>query len=392
MNPRLQAVRRCAALKLLRTRVLYPVAALHLPGEGQMQSGRAGSAPDNKLRQSPQQAALRLQSAYSASRDSFLKMARYAEEKEDESMKCPHCYCNYDDSERECPMCGTRSNVAACQNAKHKSVVYNGSGGKRNAPQPGRAAAGSQRHPAGNAAPRRTSANAGRTARGDSWEDAAKAAKKRRKKTLLWIVVVFVLIELLPLLVGVVNRAIYGIRRDMEYRDDGIHIFDDGTFHWPDASTPAAPEPEDTPDLPEPEDTPDDEITDNEDRVDGIVQGGDFYCEETELYFTFDFSNDAYWLSVGDYLETGNVFAIENDPATDPDYFNDEFPAAEYDSYVLYLDMDEEWTQGGEHQSTLVVLYTPRGEEPADHFYLNNTYADAQWLPLDRAILLEHWG
>lgn len=73
MNPRLQAVRRCAALKLLRTRVLYPVTALHLPGEGQMQSGRAGSAPDNKLRQSPQQAALRLQSAYSASRDSFLK-------------------------------------------------------------------------------------------------------------------------------------------------------------------------------------------------------------------------------------------------------------------------------------------------------------------------------
>lgn len=293
-------------------------------------------------------------------------------------MKCPHCYCNYDDSERECPMCGTRSSTAACQNSRHKSITYPTT---RTGAQPARA----RSHPAGNAAPRRpvTTARPQAQARPASYNrgsrrDPESAAKKRRRN--VWIAIVAVI--LVTSLVDYGASFFYQLRRDLEYQDDGFHFYDDSV---------AAPEPVPEPMSPEPEDTPDDEIADGEQPGDGIVRGGDYFCEDTELYLTLDFTEETYWLSVKDHVEAGTFFTLANDPDVDSDYFSEEFPAAEYDSYVLYLQPDEEWLGENDTNYTLSVMYVPVGDTP-DRFFLNNTFADAQWLPLDRAVLMERWG
>ncbi len=306
-------------------------------------------------------------------------------------MKCPHCYCNYDDSERSCPMCGTRSTVAACQNTKHKSVVYpNG----RQA-QPAQRQARGAVHPAGNAAPRRTStsprtasqtrtttqtrttAQTRSTYNRSGRQDPAAAAQKRRRKAWIAVIAAVVLINLLPMLTYAVGDLFYSVRSELEYRDNGFHFFDE--------DAPAPDYPDDytaEPDHPE--------WDGDTETVDGIVAGGDYYCEDTGLYFTFDFSDMTYWLSVNGYLEYGSFLTLANDPTVDADYFNDEFSAEEFDSYVLYLRPDFEREEEDREEYTLAVMYVPRGETPG-RFYLNNTYADAQWLPLDRAVLLEHW-
>lgn len=292
-------------------------------------------------------------------------------------MKCPHCYCNYDDSERECPMCGTRRGAAACREEKHKSVTYQNT--RKSGGRPAletRPVQRARRHPAGNAAPQRPAASRaqpGKAVYNRGSADAAETAKKRRKKAIIAIAVVVVL-NLLPVLTEFMGSMFYNLRRELDFNDDGFHFFDD-----------KIPEPE--PIQPEPEEAP---AEYGGEFADGVVKGGSYYCEETDLYITLDFNGQYYWLSAGDSLEYGVFFLYGNDPGVDTSYFTDEFPASDYDCYTLYLQADEELENAEPY--TMVVMYVPfTGEECPDCFYLNNTYANAQWLPLDRALLLEYW-
>lgn len=289
-------------------------------------------------------------------------------------MKCPHCYCNFDDSERECPMCGTRASLTACRTDKHKSITYQDA--RRASPKPSapanrqrpQASRTVNRHPSGNAAPHRP-ARTQPTYNSRSSQDAAEAAQKRRRKVVGWLIAAFALIQLIPPLTGLLANVMMVPTPDKF--DNDLHFYDNDVI--------AAPEPAITPD--------DNEIT----MTEGILYSGEYFCADTGLTVSLDFSDQTYLLSVDDYLEGGSFFTLYQDPATDTDYYTGEFPAAEFESYVLYLERGEEWDEWDEDNEksyTLVIAYIPidGGKEA---FFLNNTYLDARWLPIDRALLLE---
>lgn len=290
-------------------------------------------------------------------------------------MKCPHCYCNYDDSERECPMCGTRASVAACRTDKHKSITY------QNTRQPAsrQAASPSQqpRHSVGNAAPRRPAASQSRPAArtqprpastrpasSRSAQDAAEAARKRSRKIVSWVIAGFVLLQLVPFLASLLGNV---MMRQFEFSDNGFSFYEDSTANAPEASL--EPEPYEGEIAPE----------------DGILYSGEYYCDDTGLFLALDFSEQSYHLAVEDYIESGSFFTLYQDPTIDADYYTGEFPASEFECYVLYLERDEEWIEDDEEYYTLVIAYIPI-DGAQDAFFLNNTYLDARWLPIDRAI------
>ncbi len=283
-------------------------------------------------------------------------------------MKCPHCFCNYDDSERECPMCGTRRGVAACWDARHKSITHSRtsqSGGRVvPASRPVQAKTSERKtHAPGKypAAPQRSTA---------SWDSGrtAKKAQNRRGKAVGWVVVVFVLLQLLPALLGLVSEVFASVRHDMEFRDDGFHFFSEGAEGYA-----AAPEPE-----PKPE--PGYETGE-------VLLSGAYLSEDTGLSLTID--NDAltYQLILDDFEQSGDFYLEYNDPDTSMDYYTEEFPPEEYSSYLLALWHTEDWDEDAV-SCTLVNVYVAL-DEPSGRFYLDNTFADAPWLPLDRAIVME---
>lgn len=292
-------------------------------------------------------------------------------------MKCPHCYCNYDDSERECPMCGTRASVAACHTGKHKSITYPNT--RQTASRPAASSSQQPRHSVGNAAPHRPAASqshpAARTqprpastrpASSRSAQDAAEAARKRSRKIVSWVIAGFVLLQLVPFLASLLGNV---MMRQFEFSDNGFSFYEDSTANAPDSSA-------------EPEPAPyEEEIT----PEDGILYSGDYYCDDTGLFLALDFSEQSYHLAVEDYIESGSFFTLYQDPTIDADYYTGEFPASEFECYVLYLERGEEWIEDDEEYYTLVIAYIPI-DGAQDDFFLNNTYLDARWLPIDRAI------
>ncbi len=172
--------------------------------------------------------------------------------------------------------------------------------------------------------------------------------------------------ELLPALLGLVSEVFASVRHDMEFRDDGFHFFSEGAEGYA-----AAPEPE-----PKPE--PGYETGE-------VLLSGAYLSEDTGLSLTID--NDAltYQLILDDFEQSGDFYLEYNDPDTSMDYYTEEFPPEEYSSYLLALWHTEDWDEDAV-SCTLVNVYVAL-DEPG--FYLDNTFADAPWLPLDRAIVME---
>ena len=275
-------------------------------------------------------------------------------------MKCPHCYCNYDDAERECPMCGTRTGLVTCRNNKHKAITY---------PSPRQAErkppAGQQVHQAGRAAPVRPAPVRPAMMSSRSEKEIEKALKKRRRRAAIWTITILVLLQCIPLLLD----GIADIHRQLKFYDDSGFHFSDRQEESASDDLPAAPEPE----L-EPEDTDDNPFL-----------NVPYICDETGLSIHFNLPDLTYTLTKDDYTEEGDFYLQYNDPETISNFYSETFPAAAYDSYFVAFGHTDEGQDSEKYVYTAVIAYLPH---EGRGFYLDNLYADALWLPLDRAVLL----
>lgn len=267
-------------------------------------------------------------------------------------MKCPHCYCNYDDTERECPMCGTRSSLAACKNAKHKAISYQGtrvSNGRtvptmlnnsrtaKNTRTKTAASAKKQTKPVYNQSSRET----------------ADAMQRRRRKLITIVVVLILLLNFLPALIS-------GI----------LHLADDLLYSAPFMEEDSWDSSYEESVLP---------------PADAVEADSYYYCEDLDLYLDI-YSDDTYAIVTPDYSETGALWCLYNDPEEEDgaSYYTAEFPSSQYESYIYYFERDEEYVDEEGTYYTLAVAYHPLDDDEV--FYLDNVFADALWLPLDRAV------
>lgn len=283
-------------------------------------------------------------------------------------MKCPHCYCNYDDSERECPMCGTRSSLISCKNPKHKSIShpYTKQTGGRTVPTMVNDARTRKTAP-----PRsRTSTPARpqtrkpqpKPAYNQSSKETAESIQRRKRRIVKWVVIAVLLLNFLPAILGGIFSLVsnFSDLPFLEHDDIGFGYSD----HYEE----------------EPVAEPADMVS--------IVS--EYYCEELDLYLIIR-DDETYELYTGDssFEETGYLYLLYNDPEDDADsfYFTEQFPADKYESWVYYFERNEEYIDEDGTDYSMVVGYHLL-DDP-ETLYFDNLFADAPWLPLDRAVMLE---
>lgn len=256
-------------------------------------------------------------------------------------MKCPHCFCNYDDSERECPMCGRRAGAAVRRNTKRAEAR----------PIPYR--------PAGRTG-RSTGSTGGRRTGGSTWRAPAARQKKPRSRVITAVVLAFVLFLVLPLLTEAALES-GGSGTVWQFSDEGFSFS---------AKAPEYPAPADGPE-PEEETPLDDEA----------IPSGQYVAPGVSLRLEPDWT---YRLDLedSDLSEEGEFYLTYLDPDKDASLYPEEFPPEVYDGYWFLL-----W---GENDSSTAVLYYDTDE--ADGFYLYNMYARIPWLPLDHAVRFEYAG
>ncbi len=234
-------------------------------------------------------------------------------------MKCQHCGVNFDDGDRECPICGARAgsrgrmSVPRYTDGQHKvhnaescthqtftrDVTFTGRSRKRT----GYTAEGEQRR------------------------------KKNRGRLIILAVVIGILLELLPLAAEVIEDIARGIR----YSDYGF--------------AEAMPEP----DAPAPEpaapysDVGAADILGTHSMA--VLPDGSMLILETEQGGPFS----AYQMTIAgdgtEYTETGEIWCSYNDP-DEGFYYHEDYGPEQYDSYALCLTADSIQT-GGETSAEL---------------------------------------
>ncbi len=275
-------------------------------------------------------------------------------------MKCPHCYCNYDDAERECPMCGAHAGAAARTASSPKTTPRPQQRTRQPAPaRPVR----QQPRPFVNSpsSPVRPPAAPARPS--------APAPKKHRSAILAVLLLLF--FQFLPAILGLITNAFSYVENKLEFRDDGFLFSDDVPFdgYGTPEPSPAAPD-------------SDSKFYDGEEEG-VILPSGTYYCESTGLALSIDGRDLTYRLTLGDYEESGDLFWEYNDPQSDDGIYTEEFPPSAYDSYFLgfYWETEEDYAY------QVAIAYFPL-DGSGDQFYLDNINADVLWLPLDRAVLM----
>ena len=122
-----------------------------------------------------------------------------------------------------------------------------------------------------------------------------------------------------------------------------------------------------------------------EDADDNPFLNVPYICDETGLSIHFNLPDLTYTLTKDDYTEEGDFYLQYNDPETNSNFYSETFPAAAYDSYFVAFGHTDEGQDSEKYVYTAVIAYLPH---EGRGFYLDNLYADALWLPLDRAVLL----
>lgn len=285
-------------------------------------------------------------------------------------MKCPHCYCNYDDSETECPMCGKRAGFAAYQRGKRQTAARTARMKQ------------SEKRAGGRTNSRTYTAN-GRTVSAPN--RGGKKEKPRSRRLWLVLLVIFVMQALVGPVMEIADDFSSSPRR-WTFTDDGFGF----SSREPDVPMPAAPEPEDTPDEPdntpdEPDDTPDEP---DEYPVAEALPGGS-YAADGDIYWYF-YDDVSYGLDVRvpgkEITEEGEYYLFYSDPEENMSYYNEEFPPETFDGFRFVM-LNEE----GQFQA---VLYLDRNELAGGNygFYLYNMFGKIPWLPLDQPVRFEYEG
>lgn len=240
-------------------------------------------------------------------------------------MKCPQCGIHYDDSERECPMCGARK-PAFQKDASHLAKTT----GTLARPS------GKRARPRGERKTEQTE-----TVR-PSGRKERKSDGKSAKIVVLIIFLAVVAVNLLPSLVGMVT-------------DSASNLFAD-TFGTPD------PEP-------------------TEFDYGGAWQAGD--ASFTVILFTNDEQN--YQIETEGYLEFGDYIAYENFPS---DWeFPEQYPADQYSWWTVslypqqvegleqaYPDEAEDYASMGGYLSFF------RSREDPDEVYVYDEFSELPWM------------
>lgn len=274
-------------------------------------------------------------------------------------MKCPHCYCNYDDSETECPMCGRRAGFAAYQKGKRQTAARTVRMKQ------------SEKRAQGRANSRTYTAN-GRTVR--TSKQNGKKEKPRFRKLWVALLVIFVLQALVGPAMEIADDFSSSPQR-WNFTDDGFGF----SSREPDIPMPTGPEPEDTPDE-------SDEYPVAESLPSGTyaANGGIYLYFEDDVRYGLDVQVPGKEISEeGEYY----LFYIDpDDPDTDMGYYAEEFPPEAFDGFRFVMLNDE-----GRFQAVLYLDLD--GLAGGDYgFYLYNMFGKIPWLPLDQPVRFEYEG
>ena len=275
-------------------------------------------------------------------------------------MKCPHCYCNYDDSETECPMCGRRAGFAAYRKGKQQTAA------RTVRMEQSEKRAESRKNS-------RTYTANGRTV--STSNQSGKREKPRSRKLWVALLVIFVIQALVGPVMEIADDFSSSPQR-WSFTDDDFGF----SSREPDVPVPAAPEPEDTPD-----DTPDEyPIAEALPSGTYAANGGIYLYFEDDVRYGLDVQVPGKEISEeGEYY----LFYLDpNDPDTDMGYYAEEFPPETFDGFRFVMLNDE-----GQFQA---VLYFDRAELADGNygFYLYNMFGKIPWLPLDQSVRFEYEG
>lgn len=251
-------------------------------------------------------------------------------------MKCQHCGINFEDTEKECPMCGARA----------------GSRGRLSQRR------GPSFRPIRKEAQEPTFLN-GRIVKNPQSAKMKPAKKKGGKKAAVVIIAVIILIlmELVPVLLSAASELgsnmldrVLGEFESGIYDSYGSYEYDSDTF----------------------------ELATLEDLI-GSVSAA---ALPDGNYLVFEANGDEYRLSVeGQYQESGEAWTLYNDPSGNAYIEEAEYPEADYDSYILCFEADEIGRAdsfGGE--STGAIWLVLQINRQTGELALDDWYGDAAFL------------
>lgn len=267
-------------------------------------------------------------------------------------MKCPHCYCNYDDSETECPMCGRRAGFAAYQKGKRQTAARTARMKQ------------SERRVQSRSENRTYTAN-GRTV--------SRSGKKEKPRSRRWMTVILIII-VIQALVGPVmefSEDFSSSPHQWDFNDDGFGFS---------SREPDAPMPEEAPEA-APEEPDEYPVAETLPSGTYVANGGIYLYFEDDVKYGLDVR-----VPDKEITEEGEYYLFYSDPEVDMGYYNEEFPPETFDGFRFVMLNDE-----GQFQA---VLYLDRNELANGNygFYLYNMFGKIPWLPLDQPVRFEYEG
>lgn len=241
-------------------------------------------------------------------------------------MKCPQCGVHYDDSEKECPMCGARRPVFGKDSSRLARMT-----GKLAQPQEGEPSWSDARREK-----KRTHRNMDRKAHPTALNGKPYKPKKKWGPVKI-IILVLVLVNLLPMLLGL----LFGMAEEVIWRVEDT-VSDWGADEW-DEPLPDAPEP----------------------MYDDFPAAGVWLGAAEPFQLTLgqeqaeEYGLPQYEVTTEDGYSERGVYWYDYYPGEDDFTYPDQYPSEQYDWYTVYLEPQE--MTGGEESPELDAYFTQGG-------------------------------